>query len=293
MNAVPAGWRLWVAGARPRTLPAAVVPVAVGTASVANEAFSALRAVLALIVALALQVATNYANDYSDGVRGTDTDRTGPLRLVGSGRATPGAVKRAMVVAFGVAAVAGLVLTVLVTPWLLVVGVLSIAAGWFYTGGPNPYGYHGWGEVFVFVFFGLVATIGSAYVQVESIDGVTTASAVAVGLFATALLVANNLRDRRGDAASGKRTLAVRIGDRATRVLYLLLMGGAFAVIAAVALAGDRGWIALGLLAMPLAARPAHAVATGAVGRSLIPVLEATGQVQAAAGLGMAAGLLA
>jgi len=292
VTALPSGWRLWLAGARPRTLPAAVVPVAVGTASVAGEAFSAIRALLALIVALALQIATNYANDYSDGVRGTDADRTGPLRLVGSGLASPAAVKRATIVAFGSAALAGLVLAVLVTPWLLVVGACSMAAGWFYTGGSNPYGYLGWGEVFVFVFFGLVATIGSAYVQVERVDTVTVALAVAVGLFATALLVANNLRDRRGDAAAGKRTLAVRVGDRATRAIYLALMAGAFVVIAAVALSADRGWVALGLLAAPLALRPAYAVATGAVGRSLIPVLEATGQVQAAAGAGMAIGLL-
>jgi len=159
-------------GARPKTLPAAIVPVAVGTAAVANSGFIWWRALAAMVVALALQVATNYANDYSDGVRGTDDDRVGPLRLVGSGAASPGSVKRAMLFAFGVAGVVGLALSIAVNPWLLAVGAASIAAGWFYTGGSNPYGYIGLGEVFVFVFFGVVATVGSAYVQTESISGV-------------------------------------------------------------------------------------------------------------------------
>ena len=192
---LPTGFALWLAGARPKTLPAAIVPVAVGTAAVALETFILWRAVAAIVVALALQVATNYANDYSDGVRGTDDDRVGPLRLVGSGAASPGAVKKAIFASFGVAAVVGLILSLAVNPWLLVVGLASIAAGWFYTGGSKPYGYLGLGEVFVFVFFGVVATVGSAYVQTETISGLALILSVPVGVFATALLVINNLRD--------------------------------------------------------------------------------------------------
>ena len=181
------------------------------------------RAAAALVVALAIQVGTNYANDYADGVRGTDDARVGPLRLVASGLATPVAVRRAALAAFGVAAVAGLALAVAVGPQLLVVGALSFAAGWFYTGGPKPYGYIGLGEVFVFVFFGVVATVGSAYVQTEHLHRLEFAAAVPVGLLAVALLVVNNLRDIPGDTAAGKRTLAVRLGDARTRLLLSLI----------------------------------------------------------------------
>ena len=292
MTNAGSGARLWIIGARPRTLPAAVVPVCVGTATVAAETLVPWRFAAAMVVALALQVATNYANDYSDGVRGTDEDRVGPLRLVGSGAASPGAVKRAMFAAFAVAAAVGLLLAVAVTPWLIVVGVLSIAAGWFYTGGPNPYGYLGLGEVFVFVFFGLVATVGSAFVQVERIDETALALAVPVGLLATALLVVNNLRDRSGDAGAGKRTVAVRIGDRATRALYLAMVLGAFVVVAAVAVAGDRGWVALGLLGAIPVAPAVRVVLQGAEGRPLISALEATGQAHLVTGLGLSVGLI-
>jgi 1,4-dihydroxy-2-naphthoate octaprenyltransferase len=211
----------WVLGSRPRTLPASVVPVVVGTA-VAGAGGHAVwwRAVLAAVVALALQVGTNYANDYSDGIRGTDEDRVGPVRLVASGLKTAGEVKRAAILAFGLAAAAGLVLAAVASWWLLLVGAASIAAGYLYTGGPRPYGYAGLGELFVFVFFGLVATVGTAYVQLERITGLAVLAAVPVGLLAVAMLVVNNLRDIAGDEVSGKRTLAVRLGAPATRLVY-------------------------------------------------------------------------
>jgi 1,4-dihydroxy-2-naphthoate octaprenyltransferase len=251
------------------------------------------RVAAALIVSLALQVGTNYANDYSDGVRGTDTDdkRVGPVRLVGQGLARPGAVKRAAFLAFGVAGLAGLALTVAVGWQLLLVGAASIAAGWFYTGGPRPYGYAGFGELFVFVFFGVVATAGSTYVQLEHLTGLGFAASVPVGLLATALLVTNNLRDIPGDTVSGKRTLAVRIGDRATRSLFGLLLVGALVGVAVVAFAAGRPWGAVGLLAAPLALRPLGRVRAGAKGPELIAVLGDTGRVQLVCGLLFALGL--
>ena len=289
---LPTGASLWIAGARPKTLPAAVVPVAVGTAAVADDGFILWRAVAAMVVALALQVATNYANDYSDGVRGTDDDRVGPLRLVGSGAASAGSVKRAMLAAFGVAGIVGLALSIAVNPWLLAIGAASIAAGWFYTGGSNPYGYIGLGEVFVFVFFGVVATVGSAYVQTESLSGVAAVLSIPVGIFATALLVINNLRDRVGDAAAGKKTLAVRLGDTATRRLFIGSLVTAFLLIAVVALSTDRLPLLLGLVGIITALPAIRTVASGAVERELIPVLEATGRTQLVAGLAMTVGLI-
>ena len=279
----PSGWRLWVAGARPRTLPAAVVPVAVGTGAAVGLVPGGLiwwRAVAALVVALALQVATNFANDYSDGIRGTDDDarRVGPVRLVGQGLARPGAVKRAAFAAFGVAGVAGLALAVAVGPELLVVGALSIAAGWFYTGGPRPYGYAGFGEAFVFTFFGVVATAGSAYVQTGALDGLALGASVPVGFLATALLVVNNLRDIPGDTEVGKRTLAVRLGDRRTRILYVALLVGAFVLVPLVAGLGGRPAGAVALVAVLLAQRPVVAVLGGARGPALIAVLSDTGR---------------
>ncbi len=286
----------WVAGARPRTLPAAVVPVAVGTACAVGEVPGGLiwwRAACALVVALAIQVATNYANDYSDGIRGTDADerRVGPIRLVGQGLAAPSAVKRAAFGAFAVAGVAGLALAVAVGPELLVVGAASFLAGWFYTGGPRPYGYAGLGEVFVFVFFGLVATTGSTYVQTGHVTGLSLAAAVPVGFLATALLVVNNLRDIPGDTGVGKRTLAVRLGDRRTRALYVALLVAAFLAVPLVAGLGGRPLGAIALAAVLLAQRPVVAVLGGARGPALVPVLGATGQVQLAFGALFALGL--
>ena len=285
-----AGMRRWILGARPRTLPAAVVPVLVGTAVAAGSGIIWWRAAAALVVALALQVAVNYANDLSDGLRGTDgPGRVGPQRLVGSGLATPQEVRLAMLGAFAVAAMAGLSLAAAVTPWLLLVGVASVAAGWFYTGGPRPYGYLGLGEVFVFVFFGLVATVGSAYVHQQQVPAVAWLAATAVGFLACALLVVNNLRDLPGDAEAGKRTLAVRLGDRRTRLLYVALLDGALVVGSLCAL--DRRWAALVLGAGILAGPAGRIVMGGAEGRDLVDVLGRTGRTQLAAGALLALGL--
>lgn len=291
---------MWLAGARPRTLPAAVVPVLVGTAAAVGAAGPGgaggivwWRAGAAMIVSLALQVATNYVNDYADGERGTDTERVGPLRLVGSGMASAGQVKRAAAIAFAVAGVAGAALAFAVGPELFVVGAVSMAAGWAYTGGPKPYGYLGLGELFVFVFFGLVATVGSTYVQTEQVTGLSVLAAVPVGLLAVALLVINNLRDIPGDTDSGKRTLAVRIGDGATRRLYVgLIVTVGLGVIAC----GLIRWPALlGLVGLAAAVAPIRTVlgSSGgpAVGPALIPVLGATGKAQLLTGLTLAAGL--
>lgn len=269
----------WVEGARPRTLPAAVSPVLVGTgAAVAVDAFHLGRALLALLVALALQVAVNYANDYSDGIRGTDADRVGPLRLVGSGVSTPAAVKRAALTAFAVAAAAGLVLAALTTWWLLAIGAVAILAAWSYTGGARPYGYRALGEISVFLFFGLVATIGTTYVQAEQVTLAAVGGGIACGALACAILVVNNLRDIPTDAATGKRTLAVVLGDRRTRRLYLTLLVVAFAVPVALAIA--HPWPLLTLAAVPLAIPPARVVAGDSLGRALVPVLRDTGRLQ-------------
>ena len=288
---------IWVAGARPRTLPAAVVPVAVGTACAVGYVPGGLiwwRAGCALVVALALQIGTNFANDYSDGIRGTDADerRVGPVRLVGQGLAEPKAVKRAAFAAFGVAALAGGALALAVGPELIVVGIAAIAAGWFYTGGTRPYGYAGFGEVFVFVFFGVVATAGSAYVQTDHLSGLALAASVPVGLLATALLVVNNLRDIPGDTEVGKTTLAVRLGDHRTRLLYTALMVLPFVpCIPLIGGLGSRPFAVLALAAVLLARKPVTAVLSGARGPDLIAVLGDTGRVQLAFGLLLTIGL--
>jgi len=270
--------------------------VVVGTAAAADAALGdgrglvLWRFVAALGVSLALQVAVNYANDYSDGVRGTDDDRVGPLRLVGSGLVPARQVKMAAFAAMGVAGLLGLALAIVVGWELIVVGAAAMAAAWFYTGGSNPYGYLGLGEVFVFVFFGLVATVGSAYVQVEELTGIAVVAAIPVGLIAVALLVTNNLRDIPGDTAAGKRTLAVRLGDASTRVLYVGLVVVSIAGAATIAL--DRGpWMLLPLLTALAAVKPIRIVTGGAEGAGLIPVLVATGQVQLLLGATMAVGL--
>jgi 1,4-dihydroxy-2-naphthoate polyprenyltransferase len=276
----------WLAGARPRTLPAAVSPVVAGT-GVAAYAGDAVwwKALLALVVSLALQVAVNYANDYSDGIRGTDTDRVGPMRLVGSGLASPGAVKRAAFLAFGVAGVAGLVLAASTAWWLVAVGLVSVLAAWFYTGGSRPYGYLGLGEVMVFVFFGLVAVIGTTYVQTESFKAESLLpalyAAVGVGALACAILVVNNLRDIPTDTVVGKRTLAVVLGADRTRALYLLLVLAAAVACAAVAVS-TTWWALLGLAFLVPALRGVRTVMSGAVGPALIPVLQSTGVAELA-----------
>ncbi len=272
----------WVSAARPRTLPAAVAPVLVGTgAAAALDAFRPVRAVLALVVALALQVGVNYANDYSDGVRGTDAERVGPLRLTGSGAAPPGQVLRAALAAFAVAAAAGLVLVTLSGAWwLLAVGAAAIVAAWYYTGGPNPYGYQGLGEVFVFVFFGLVAVLGTTYTQALRVGPAAVAGAVGVGALACAILVANNLRDIGSDAAAGKHTLAVRLGTARTRRLYVWLLVLAALMVLLIAAPLGAHWAALALIAAPLAVSPVRAVIGGADGAELIAVLGTTGRLQ-------------
>ncbi len=289
-NPAPLPRHPWVAGARPRTLPASAVPVIVGTAvAYAEGQVIWWRAAAALVVAVAIQVGTNYANDYSDGVRGTDTRRVGPVRLVASGLAPAAAVRRAAIASFGVAALAGLALAAAAGWWLILVGAASVAAGWLYTGGPRPYGYVGLGEVFVFVFFGLVATVGSAYVQLERITGLAVAASVPVGLLAVALLVVNNLRDIPGDTASGKRTLAVRVGDRVTRRLYAACVLIPFALVPA--LAASRPGALLAWAALPLAIVPVRRVLAGEEGRGLIPVLGATGRLQLVFGALLAIGI--
>lgn len=280
----------WLVGARPRTLPAAVVPVTVGTAVAARDGEVVWwRAAAALFVALAIQVGTNYANDYSDGIRGTDKKRVGPKRLVASRLATPAAVKRAAFVSFGLAAVTGAAVAAAVGPELLVVGAISIAAGWFYTGGSRPYGYAGLGELFVFVFFGLVAVVGSAYVHTEQITVLAVACAVPVGLLATALLVVNNLRDIPSDQAAAKRTLAVRLGDSSTRALYVGCLAWAYAGVAILAFEEPGALLSIG--SVPLAYGAAKLVQSGASGEKLIAALARTGQTQLAFGALLAAGI--
>ena len=274
--------RQWLAGARPRTLPAAVSPVLAGTGVAAYVADAVWwKALLALVVSLALQVAVNYANDYSDGIRGTDADRVGPMRLVGSGVASPAAVKRAAFLAFGVAGLAGLVLAASTAWWLVAVGVVSVLAAWYYTGGSRPYGYLGLGEVMVFVFFGLVAVLGTTYVQTETFELPALYAAIGVGALACAILVVNNLRDIPTDTVSGKRTLAVVLGADRTRALYLLLVLAAAAACVAVAVS-TTWWALVGLGFLAPALRGVRTVLSGAVGPALIPVLQSTGLAELA-----------
>ncbi|HEY8481496.1 MAG TPA: 1,4-dihydroxy-2-naphthoate polyprenyltransferase [Spirillospora sp.] len=280
----------WVAGSRPRTLPASLVPVVVGTGVAVGEGHAVWwRALLAGFVALALQIGVNYSNDYSDGVRGTDEDRVGPLRLVGSKAAPPKQVLAAALGCFLAAAVAGLVLAAVTTWWLVLVGALAILAAWFYTGGKNPYGYRALGEVSVFVFFGLVAVVGTVYVQTETLPWEAWAAAVPVGLLACALLVANNLRDIPTDRESGKRTLAVVLGGPWTRILYSACLSLPFMIV--LALAAPHPWVLIALLSAPLSLPPMQKVMAGATGPDLIPVLGETGRLQVAYGTLLAVGL--
>ena len=284
--------RIWVGGARPRTLSAGLVPVAVGTAVAVGEGSHTAwwRAGAALVVGMALQVAVNFANDYSDGVRGTDdSTRVGPRRLVGSGLVEARSVKLAAFAAFGVAMAAGAVLAAAAGWELLAAGAVCIAAAWAYTGGPKPYGYLGLGEVFVFVFFGLVATAGTTYVLLERLDWFAVLCGVPVGLWAVSLLMANNLRDIAGDEAAGKRTLAVRLGDRGTRVAYMAVLEASYAAALVASVTGRAA--AAAVVGAPFAVRAVRKVLRGASGRDLIPVLGATAQAQLASGLAMAVGI--
>ena len=276
--------KIWINGARPRTLPAAIAPVLVGAACARANVSSATSSVdwlnifYALLVSLSLQVAVNYANDYSDGVRGTDRQRVGPMRLVGSGSKSAKAVKLAAFIAFGVAALFGFVLASTTSRWLLLVGVACFAAGWFYTGGSKPYGYYGFGELFVFIFFGVVATTGTTYVAIETVSSVSLIASIAVGCLACALLVVNNLRDIPGDTESGKKTLAVRIGDLRTRQFYYFLLFAS--AVAIVILSLNRLSSLLGLFGLISALPAIRKIQRGASGKDLIPVLGITGRTQ-------------
>jgi 1,4-dihydroxy-2-naphthoate octaprenyltransferase len=280
----------WIAGARPRTLPNAIAPVIAGTGGAAwLHAAVWWKALLALAVAMALIIGVNFANDYSDGIRGTDDNRAGPLRLVGSRLAAPRSVLAVALASLAVGAVAGLALALTTAPWLIAVGALCIAGAWLYTGGSRPYGYAGFGEVAVFVFFGLVAVLGTQYTQALRVDWVGAALAVATGALSSAVLVANNLRDIPTDVESGKITLAVRLGDKGTRIFYQTLL--ALAALLTIALTAATPWCAVGLLATPLAVRAAKPVRTGQVGPALIPVLRDTGLTMLVWSIAVAAAL--
>lgn len=280
----------WISGARPRTLPNALAPVVAGTGAAAwLHAAVWWKALLALVVAVAMTVGVNYANDYSDGIRGTDDDRAGPVRLVGSRLAAPRAVLGAAIVSLAVGALAGLALALSSAPWLIAVGAACIAGAWLYTGGSKPYGYTGFGEVAVFVFFGLVAVLGTEYTQALRVDWVGLVLAVAVGALSSSVLVANNLRDIPTDARSGKITLAVRLGDARTRVLYQALLSAAAALT--LVLVAATPWCAAGLVATPLALRAATPVRSGRGGAELIPVLRDTGLAMVVWAVAVAAAL--
>jgi len=275
-----------------RTLPAAIAPVVAGTGMAAHEGDVVWwKALLALVVSLALQVGVNYANDYSDGIRGTDDVRVGPMRLVGSGAASAAAVKRAAFASFGVAAAAGLVLAATTAWWLVAVGVVCVLAAWFYTGGSKPYGYLGLGEVMVFCFFGLVAVVGTTFVQIEEWSWAALVAGCGVGALACGILVVNNLRDIPTDQVAGKRTLAVRLGAARTRGLYAVLVLAAAASVVGVA-GLTTWWALLGLGFLLPAAAGLRVVLSDAVGPALIPVLQSTGVAELAWAALVAAGLL-
>jgi 1,4-dihydroxy-2-naphthoate octaprenyltransferase len=265
----------WILGARPRTLPAAVAPVVVATALVGAD-FNWFRAALALKVAVWLQIGVNFANDYSDGVKGTDADRVGPIRIVASGLASAASVKAAAFISFAIASVAGTWLAILTSPLLIVVGVAAIAAAWGYTGGKNPYGYRGLGELSVFLFFGVIATMGTYYAQTEEVTLLSFIISIPMGALSCAILAINNLRDRPKDELVGKLTIAVRIGDRNARRMYVVLL--ALAHLAALATLIPTSLITL--LALPLSVSISRQVLSGISGKELIPILGKTGKLQ-------------
>ena len=267
----------WIAGARPKTLPAAIAPVLVGTAFAGYNA-NAVNFFLALVVGVALQVGVNYANDYSDGIKGTDKDRVGPMRLVGSGAATPEAVKRAALIAIAIAAIAGVLLAARSSWILIALGVLSIIAAWTYTGGPKPYGYFALGEVSVFIFFGLVATLGTYFAHVGSLSFEVLLASFAMGCLACAILVLNNLRDLEKDKLAGKITLAVKIGHSQTRRFYQALLFTPLLI--AIALVPTSFYFLLAFLALPQILKVTASIRTGASGSALIELLERTGKIQ-------------
>jgi 1,4-dihydroxy-2-naphthoate octaprenyltransferase len=282
----------WIQGARLRTLPAAIAPVLIGSAAAFElQAFKLPNAILAALVALLLQVGVNYANDYSDGIRGTDEERVGPLRLVGSGVAKPEQVKWAAFGLFGLAMLCGLILVIITQAWwLILVGIGCVLAAWGYTGGKNPYGYMGLGDVFVFVFFGLVATLGTTYTQAGQVSLAAVVGAIGTGLIACALLMANNVRDIPTDTAAGKRTLAVRLGDRHARESYVLMLG--VAILLVIVLAPTKPWMLIVLLLIPACLMPAWLMINGKKRKSLIPVLKQTGLINLGYSLLFSLGLI-
>jgi 1,4-dihydroxy-2-naphthoate octaprenyltransferase len=265
----------WLLGARPRTLPAAIAPVVVASA-LAGSDFNWFRAALAFKVGVWLQIGVNYANDYSDGVKGTDENRVGPTRLVASGLASAKAVKSAAFISFAIASVAGLWLSLLTSPILILIGILAIAAAWGYTGGKNPYGYKGLGDISVFIFFGVIATVGTFYVQTETITPLSFIVSIPMGVLSCAILAINNLRDRPKDELAGKLTVAVRIGDTKARYMYVALLGTAH--IAAIATLIPT--VLLTLLLLPMSLSISRQVLSGASGKELVPVLGRTGKLQ-------------
>jgi 1,4-dihydroxy-2-naphthoate octaprenyltransferase len=265
----------WVLGARPRTLPAAIAPVVVASA-LAGSDFNWFRAALALKVAVWLQIGVNFANDYSDGIKGTDDDRVGPIRLVASGIATSKSVKRAAFISFAIACIAGAWLALLTSPLLIVIGASSIAAAWGYTGGKNPYGYKGLGDISVFIFFGVIATVGTFYVQTETITGLSFIVSIPMGALSCAILAVNNLRDRPKDQLAGKMTVAVRVGDINARYMYVSLL--VVAHIAAIATLIPTALLTL--LLLPMSISISRQVLSGVSGKDLIPVLGRTGKLQ-------------
>ena len=280
----------WVQGARPRTLGAAIAPVLVGTAAGAlGREVIWWRALAALAVAVALQIGVNYANDYSDGIKGTDENRRGPIRLTATGTAAPAAVKRAAFLSFGVAAMVGFVLSLAVNPWLLLLGVLAIAAGWFYSGGSRPYGYSGWGEVAVLAFFGFAACAGSAYVQAETVPAAAWWGSLVVGLPACAVLLANNIRDIETDRAAGKRTLAVRIGAARARSVFVTCIVGAFLAVIPIGIDSPTAFLAV--LAFPLAPGPIRLVIRHVDPPSLVRALIGTVRLEVVLAVLLALGL--
>jgi 1,4-dihydroxy-2-naphthoate octaprenyltransferase len=266
----------WILGARIKTLPAAIAPVIVGT-SLADQ-INVVNALLALVVSLSLQIAVNYANDFSDGIRGTDSNRIGPTRLVASNLATASSVKNASFISFFVAIIAGLILALNTSVWLIAVGLISILAAWGYTGGKKPYGYLGFGEISVFIFFGIVATVGSYYVQVEKISSSALLLSIPMGSLSCAILVINNLRDLNQDKLVSKQTMAVKLGDANTRIFYFLLL--VLAQVSAAAAASINKYALLTLLWIPLTYGVANQVLKGASGKELITILAKTSRLQ-------------
>ena len=271
---------IWIAGARPRTLPAAIAPVLIGTAliNIDGQEMNWTNALLALGVGLLLQIAVNYSNDYSDGIRGTDEARVGPVRLVASGLKSPGAVKNAAILSYLLAAICGLVLSLRTSPLLILIGALAIIAGWKYTGGKKPYGYSGFGEISVFLFFGLVATMGSYFAQSEEISWKAFLLAIPMGALSCTILGLNNLRDRPKDEAVGKKTLAVRLGDARARILLVTLLLSAFS--AAIAASVITPWALIVLVTAPFYYILIKGITSGAIGARLIPLLGKAGELQ-------------